>query len=132
MYVAIDRVTRWVYLGVRRSQSVKDARAFMKQVENKVPFKIQTVLTDNGKSFTDRFTRAGERKPSGRHPFDQECLAHGIEHCLIKPGRPQTNGMVERFLSMASPEIADRTFLDSYAGRHSVAARHFQPQALAR
>jgi len=28
----------------------------MKQVEKKAPFKIQTVLTDNGKSFTDRFT----------------------------------------------------------------------------
>ncbi|WP_275299108.1 DDE-type integrase/transposase/recombinase [Billgrantia kenyensis] len=48
LYVAIDRATRWVYLEVRRSQSAKDARAFMKQVEKKAPFKIQTVLTDNG------------------------------------------------------------------------------------
>lgn len=45
----------------------------MLQLEEKAPFMIQTVLTDNGKSFTDRFTRGGERKPSGRHPFDQEC-----------------------------------------------------------
>ncbi len=43
----------------------------MKQVEAKAPFKVQAVLTDNGKSFTDRFTRSGERKPSGRHLFDQ-------------------------------------------------------------
>jgi IS30 family transposase len=56
LYVAIDRATRWIYLEVRRSQSAKDARAFMKQVEKKAPFKNQTVLTDNGKSFTDRFT----------------------------------------------------------------------------
>ncbi len=36
----------------------------------KIRAEIQAVLTDNGKSFTDRFTQAGERKPSGRHPFD--------------------------------------------------------------
>ena len=90
LYVAIDRATRWVHLEVRRSQSAKDARAFMKRVEEKAPFKVQTVLTDNGKSFTDHFTRVGERKPSGNHPFDQECQAFGIEHGLIKPGRPQT------------------------------------------
>ena len=68
LYVAIDRATRWVYLEVRRSQSAKETKAFMKRVEWKAPFTIQTVLTDNGKSFTDRFTRAGERKPSGRPP----------------------------------------------------------------
>ena len=33
LYVAIDRVTRWVYLEVRSSQSTKDVRAFMKCVE---------------------------------------------------------------------------------------------------
>lgn len=110
LYVAIDRATRWVYLEIRSSQSAKDARAFMKQVEEKAPFKIQTVLTDNGKSFTDRFTRAGERKPSGRHAFDQECQAHGIEHHLIKPGRPQTNGMVERFNGRISDVLATRRY----------------------
>ncbi len=47
----------------------------MNQVDEKAPVTIQTVLTDNGKSFTDRFTRAGERKPSGRHLFDRECQA---------------------------------------------------------
>ncbi|MGP9656296.1 IS481 family transposase [Halomonas sp. AOP35-4E-18] len=110
LYVAIDRATRWVYLEIRSSQSAQDARAFMKQVEEKAPFTIQTVLTDNGKSFTDRFTRAGERQPSGRHPFDQECQAHGIEHRLIKPGRPQTNGMVERFNGRISDVLATRWY----------------------
>ncbi|QJQ95216.1 MULTISPECIES: IS481 family transposase [Halomonadaceae] len=111
LYVAIDRATRWVYLEIRSSQSAKEARAFMKRVEEKTPFKIQTVLTDNGKSFTDRFTRAGERKPSGRHLFDQECQAHGIEHRLIKPGRPQTNGMVERFNGRISDVLATRRYV---------------------
>lgn len=63
LYVAIDRATRWVYIEVRRSQSAKVSWAFMKRLEEKSPFTIQTVLTDNGKSFTDRCTRADERKP---------------------------------------------------------------------
>lgn len=113
LYVAIDRATRWVYLEIRHSQSAKDAQAFMKQVKEKAPFKIQTVLTDNGKSFTDRFTRAGERKPSGKHAFDQECQADGIEHRLIKPGRPQTNGMVERFNGRISDVLATRRYTSS-------------------
>lgn len=70
LYVAIDRATRWVYLEVRHSQSAQEARIFMKRVLEKAPFKVQKVLTDNGKSFTDRFTRVSERTPSGQHPFD--------------------------------------------------------------
>lgn len=108
--VAIDHATRWVYLGIRRSQSTKDARAFMKRVADKAPFKIQTVLTDNGKSFIDRFTRAGERKSRGNHVFDQKCLAHGIKCRLIKPGRPQTNGIVERFNGRISDVLATRRY----------------------
>ncbi len=111
LYVAIDRATRWVHLEIRNSQSAEDAQAFMKQVEEKIPITIQTVLTDNGKFFTDRFTRAGERKPSGRHVFDQESQAHGIEHRLIKPGRPQTNGMVERFNDRISDILATRRYI---------------------
>ena len=133
LYVAIDRATRWVYLEVRRSQSAKDARAFMKRVEEKAPFTIQTVLTDNGKSFTDRFTRAGERKPSGRHPFDQMCQTHGIEHRLIKPGRPQTNGMVERFNGRISDVLATRRYtsgedLEQTLKRYAWLYNHHIPQ----
>ena len=131
--VAIDRATRWVYLEIRRSQSAKDARAFMKQVKEKAPFKIQTVLTDNGKSFTDRFTRAGERKPSGNHEFDQECQTDGIEHRLIKPGRPQTNGMVERFNGRISDVLATRRYtsgedLEQTLKRYTWLYNHHIPQ----
>jgi transposase InsO family protein len=34
---------------------------------------------------------------SGQHPFDRACAHHAITHRLIRPFRPQTNGMVERF-----------------------------------
>ena len=55
------------------------------------------VPTDNGKEFTDRFCVTGECEPTGKHLFDQECAVNRIDHRLIRPRRPQTNGMVERF-----------------------------------
>jgi transposase InsO family protein len=56
-------------------------------------------LTDNGKEFTDCFAPHGERQPTGNHLFDKACHAGEIQHRLIKPRYPQTNGMGERFTS---------------------------------
>jgi transposase InsO family protein/transposase-like protein len=97
LFVAIDRATRWVYLEIRRDKTAKSAKAFLNKVIKAAPFKISKVLTDNGKEFTDRFSTAGERKPTGDHLFDQVCQSEAIEHRLTKPKHPQTNGMVERF-----------------------------------
>lgn len=97
LFVAIDRASRWVYVELRTTKSAAAAAAFLKAVQAKAPFRIERLLTDNDKAFTDRFSRAGERRPSGAHRFDQRCAEFGIEHRLIRPRRPQTNGMVERF-----------------------------------
>ncbi|BCX88252.1 transposase, IS481 family [Methylomarinovum tepidoasis] len=97
LFVAIDRASRWVYLEIHPTKEAKVAAGFLNRLIAKAPFKITKVLTDNGKEFTDRFCATGEREPTGRHLFDQGCQRHGIEHRLIPPKRPQTNGMVERF-----------------------------------
>ncbi len=97
LFVAIDRATRWVYGAIKPDKSARAARAFLAALAKAAPFRITTLLTDNGKEFTDRFVTAGERTPTGQHVFDQLCEALGIEHRLTRPRRPQTNGMVERF-----------------------------------
>ncbi|MDG4871056.1 integrase core domain-containing protein, partial [Guyparkeria sp. 1SP6A2] len=51
----------------------------------------------NDKAFTDRLLGGKTRSATGRHPFDRLAAAHEIEHRLIRPGHPSTNGMVERF-----------------------------------
>ena len=112
LFVAIDRATRWVYLEIRKDKSARSAQGFLKKLIQAAPFKVQKVLTDNDKAFTDRFSAAGERKPTGTHPFDQVCQTHTIEHRLIKPRRPQTNGMVERFNGRIA-EILQTTRFDS-------------------
>jgi len=112
LFVAVDRATRWVHLEVRASKTAAEASSFLKNLIEKAPFFISRILTDNGKEFTDRFCPTGEREPTGNHLFDQECAEHGIEHRLIKPKKPQTNGMVERFNGRIQ-EIVQQTRFES-------------------
>ena len=95
--VAIDRASRWVYFEILPDKTAAGTAGFLQRLVAACPVGIEKILTDNGKEFTDRFTAQGERQPTGRHGFDQACAEQGIEHRLIPPGRPQTNGMVERF-----------------------------------
>ena len=112
LFVAIDRATRWVFMEIRASKTAEAARDFFGNLNKKAPFFISRILTDNGKEFTDRFCPSGEREPTGKHIFDQECAKHGIEHRLIKPRKPQTNGMVERFNGRIK-EVVQQTRFES-------------------
>jgi transposase InsO family protein len=97
LFVAIDRSSRWVFMEIMPDKSAASAKVFLEKLIKTFPVKIEKILTDNGKEFTDRYCRSGERDPTGKHPFDKVCQANAIEHRLIKPKHPQTNGMVERF-----------------------------------
>lgn len=97
VFVAIDRATRWVFIAIKSHKTAAAARAFLNAVAKAAPFKIQTLLTDNGKEFTDRLFGKRAKDASGTHEFDALCAALGIQHRLTKPKSPQTNGMVERF-----------------------------------
>lgn len=100
-FVAIDRATRYVYVEILYERSGATASAFFERFLAHFPHPVHTVLTDNGGEWTDRFAvdKKGKPpgKPSGEHPLDRFCVQRGIAHRLIKPFRPQTNGMVERF-----------------------------------
>jgi transposase InsO family protein len=113
LLVAIDRATRWVYLEVTNNKEAKTTAAFIKRLRQKCPLIIQTILTDNGKEFTDRFTPNGEREPTGNHAFDKVCAGFGIEHRLIPPKHPQTNGMVERFNGRISHVVKSTRFANA-------------------
>lgn len=125
LFVGIDRATRWVYLEVLPDKGAKRAAGFLRRLIDKAPFRVQKVLTDNGKEFTDRFVANGEREPTGRHPFDQACRVHAIEHRLIKPKHPQTNGMVERFNGRIS-EILHSTHIGSSQELESILRQYLQ------
>ena len=100
-FVAIDRATRYVYMEIHQNRDARTSEEFLKRFLAHFPHPVHTILTDNGAEFTDRFAVDKKNKPidkpSGQHPFDQVCAKRGIQHRLIRPYRPQTNGLVERF-----------------------------------
>ncbi|CUH39447.1 Integrase core domain protein [Jannaschia seosinensis] len=96
-FVAIDRATRWVFIRVFPAKTAANARRFLRDLERACPIRIRTILTDNGKEFTDRLFGLRKRTATGEHAFHALCAALDIDHRLIPPKSPQTNGMVERF-----------------------------------
>ena len=97
LFVAIDRATRWVFIAIYRNKTAANARRFLRDLERACPIRIRTILTDNGKEFTDRLFGLRKRAATGQHEFDTLCSTLSIEHRLTPPRSPQTNGMVERF-----------------------------------
>jgi len=101
VFVAIDRATRFVHVEIVNNRQAATIAACLERFLQAFPHPVHTILTDNGSEFTDRFAvdMKGKPpdKPSGNHPFDRLCTDNAIEHRLIRPHHPQTNGMVERF-----------------------------------
>jgi transposase InsO family protein len=97
LFVAIDRTSKFAFAQLAEKANRVTASAFLTALIEAVPYKIHTVLTDNGIQFT--FPPRYADGPTGRyatHMFDMRCRENGIEHRLTKPNHPWTNGQVER------------------------------------
>lgn len=68
------------------------ATEFLRNLIAALPYKIHTLLTDNGIQFTHRTQDRHAFAPI----FERICHEHGIDHRLTKPAHPWTNGQVER------------------------------------
>ena len=97
---------------------------FLRDLIEAVPYRVHTVLTDNGVQFAAfgavlRFTSRAKDRFAFHHIFDRVCDEHGIEHRLTKVNHPWTNGQVERM---------NRTIKDATVKRYHYAS-HDQLQA---
>ena len=94
LYVAIDRTSKFAFVQLVRKTGRTSASAFLEALIAAVPYKIHTVLTDNGIQFT--FPPRYADGPTARymtHMFDMRCQESGIEHRLTKIKHPWTNGL---------------------------------------
>ena len=81
-FTAIDDCTRLRVLRIYPRCDQKTAIAFIDYIEQRFPFKINTIQTDNGSEF--------------QTSFHWHVLDKGYGHTYIRPATPRLNGKVER------------------------------------
>jgi len=97
LFVAIDRTSKFAFAQLVEKANRVTAAAFLVALIKAVPYKIHTVLTDNGIQF--RLPPRYADGPTARwstHMFGLRCEENGIEHRCTKINHPWTNGQVER------------------------------------
>ena len=116
LYVAIDRTSKFAFVQLVKKTGRTSASAFLEALIAAVPYKIHTVLTDNGIQFT--FPPRYADGPTARyvtHMFNMRCRQNGIEHRLTKIKHPWTNGQVERMNRTIKEATVRRYHYDRHA-----------------
>jgi transposase-like protein len=89
LFVAIDRTSKFAFVELVERADTSAAAVFLEALVAAVPYRIHTVLTDNGIQFADRPKNRGGLTARWRgHPFDRTCYRHGIDHRLTEPNHP--------------------------------------------
>jgi transposase InsO family protein len=102
-----------------------EAAQFLRNLIAHIPYKIHTILTDNGIQFTNR----KKDQWAFAHIFDRVCHKNVIDHRLTKVGHPWTpvsaakpNGQVERM----NRTIKEATVKKYYYESHEQLQEHLQ------
>jgi len=115
LFVAIDRTSKFAFARLEEQATVETATAFLQALLSAVPYKVHTVLTDNGIQFCDLPSRrSGPTARLRMHMFDRTCVANAIEHRTTKPNHPWTNGQVERMNRTIKEATVKRYHYDSH------------------
>jgi transposase InsO family protein len=116
LYVAIDRTSKFAFVQLVNKTGRTSASAFLEALIEAVPYKIHTVLTDNGIQFT--FPPRYADGPTATYMtqmFDMRCRENGIEHRLTKIKHPWTNRQVERMNRTIKDVTVKRYHYDSHS-----------------
>ena len=111
LFVAIDRTSRFAYVELHERAGKMVAAQFLRNLIAAVPYRIHTILTDNGIQFTNR----KQDTSAFEHFFDRVCRENDIDHRLTKVNHPWTNGQVERMNRTIKEATVKRYHYDTHA-----------------
>ena len=124
MFVAIDRTSKFAFVELHEKATTAVSGGFLRNLLKAVPYKVHTVLTDNGIQFTTpgaggsavplikEAIAAGEIFRA--HAFEYACAKADIEHRTTKPKHPWTNGQVERMNRTIKDATVKRFYYESH------------------
>jgi IS30 family transposase len=112
LFVSIDRRSKFVHPRLEKKAGKMEAARFLRDLLQALPYRIHTVLTDNGIQFANRALDSH----AFAHIFDRVCSENGIEHRPTKVRHPWTNGQVER-MNRTIKEATVKRFHDEDHGQ---------------
>jgi transposase InsO family protein len=116
LFVAIDRTSKFAFVRLEKRAGKMEAAQFLRDLLQALPYRIYTVLTDNGIKFTTRALNAR----AFAHIFNRVCSESGIEHRLTKVRHPCTNGQVERMNRAIKEATVKRFNYDDHGQRRDI------------
>jgi transposase InsO family protein len=124
LLVAIDRTSKFAFVEMHEKVTRRTAADFLRRLIVAVPYKVHTVLTDNGTHFTtpgntssaapDIKAALDAGEPVWAHAFEYACAQNDIDHRLTKPKHPWTNGQVERMNRTIKDATVKRYFYETH------------------
>jgi len=124
LLVAIDRTSKFAFVELHEKVARRTAGDFLRRLIAAVPYKVHTVLTDNGTHFTtpgntssaapDIKAGLDAGEPVWAHAFEYACAQNDIDHRLTKPKHPWTNGQVERMNRTIKDATVKRYFYETH------------------
>jgi hypothetical protein len=109
LFVGIDRTSKFAVTQLVDKADRRTAWEFLEHLLKAVPYRIHTILTDNGIQFAEQ-PRNRNTASSRQMRFDMICEANDIEHRLTKLNHRWTNGQVERRMNRTIKEATVKRF----------------------
>jgi transposase len=124
LFVAIDRTSKFAFVQLVESANRVTASTFLTALIAAVPYKIRTILTDNGIQF--RYAPRYAAGPTARymtHMFAMRCRENDIEHRFTKINHPWTTDVIDKCFFAGSELFSSRARATAWrrAGREAQA-----------
>jgi transposase InsO family protein len=106
LFVAIDRTSKFAVVELHEKATTRVAADFLRALIKAVPYKVYTVLTDNGIHFTtpgNKTSAASDIKQAlergeifRAHAFESACAQNDIDQRLTKPKHSWTTDVIDK------------------------------------